>query len=136
MSRWESCLYRRAAAASFNLETATQIFHSFSHARDANAERIGSRRIVEHSVRYPPAVVADGYDHFLGILLHSQDGLGAFRMEVNVCETGLYDAENREFSFFGESAQLVSYLELYMRSRALVNSAHIPLDCQLQAAII
>lgn len=57
-------------------------------------------------------------------------------MEMNVCETRLHNAEDRKFSFFREPAQFMSYLHFHVQAVALVNSAHVPLNCRVQAAFI
>jgi hypothetical protein len=92
--------------------------------------------MIQHSVRYPLTVVTDGYDDAIQILFNLHLGFSSSRMEVNVCQTGLHDAEDRKFGFFREPAQFMSYLHFHMQAVALIDSTDIPLDSRVQSAFI
>src|SRR5579863_1331737 len=92
--------------------------------------------MIQHAVWYPMPVVTDGYDHSIAILLDLYLGGAGPRMQVNICQTGLHDAEDRKFGLFRQPAQFLSYLHFYMQTVALVNPAHVPQDCGFQTTFI
>src|SRR6185437_9560527 len=92
--------------------------------------------MIQHPVRYPLTVIADRYGDAIQVLLNLYLSLAGFRMEMDICKACLHDAEDRKFGFFRESAQFMTYLHFHMQAVALVDSAHIPLDCGIQSAFI
>src|SRR5579863_1879359 len=101
-------------ATRFNLHVAAELRNSFSHACDANPNRLCARRMIQHSMRDPLTAVTNRYDQAIRILLNFYLGLAGFRMEMNVCETRLHNAEDCKFGFFRESAQFMTYLHFDM----------------------
>ena len=93
------CFNSCAAATRCNLEAAAELLHPFSHSCYADAGRPRSRRVVQYSLRYSVTFVTDRYDNSIGLLLDRYVGLAGTRMEMDVCETGLNDAEDRKFGF-------------------------------------
>jgi hypothetical protein len=134
MGLWDSYSYVCALGARFNFEAAPELLDSFSHTHDANANRPSSRRVIEYSIRYPVTFVADLYCNAREILFNLDPGLDGSRMEVNVRETGLHDAEDRKFGFFRQPAQIFRYFHFHMQTPALVKSAHVALECRVQCS--
>ena len=87
--------------------------------------------MVQYAIRNALAVVADRHSHSMEILLNRYLRLGGSRMQENVCETGLYDAEERKFGFFRQSGQFFTYFHFHVQTVALVNSFNIPPDCSV-----
>src|SRR6185437_2322286 len=137
MTVGDCCFHCCAVPTSFNLQTAAELPDSFSHACDTYANRLCPRRMVQHSIRYPLTLVTDQYDDSIGeILLNRYLGLAGSRMEVNVCKTGLHDAEDRKLGFFRQARQFLRYSHFDMQAVALVNSTHIAFDCRVQTTFI
>jgi hypothetical protein len=99
MTVGDCCFNFCALAAGFNLEVATELFNSFSYARDTDADRPRSRRVIQHSFEYSVTFVTDHDDDSIEVLLNPYLSFAGSRMEVNVCETSLNDAEDRKFGF-------------------------------------
>src|ERR1700722_17541114 len=57
-----------AVATRFNLQSAAELLHSFSHPGDANADRLDLRRIIQYSLRYSATFVTDCYGDSIEIL--------------------------------------------------------------------
>ena len=100
MTVGDCCFNCCAAAARFNLQAAAELLNSFSHPGYADADRPRSRRVIQDSRWYSVAFVTDRDDHAIRILLNPYLSFAGTRMEVNVCETGLNDAEDRKLGFF------------------------------------
>jgi len=100
MTVGDCCFNCCAFATGFNLQAAAELLNSFSHACYADADRPSSRRVVQGSLGYSATFVTDRYDHSIQILLNPYLSFAGSRMEVNVCETGLNDAEDRKLGFF------------------------------------
>ena len=100
MAVGDCCFNFCAFATGFNLEAATELFDSFSYASDTDADRPRSRRVIQHSLGYSATFVTDHDDDSIEVLLNPYLSSAGSRMEVNVCETSLNDAEDRKFGFF------------------------------------
>src|SRR4029450_959111 len=94
------CFNFCALATSFNLEAGAEVFNSFSYAGNTNANCRRWRRVVQHSPGYSATFVTDHDDDSIEVLLNPYLSFAGSRMEVNVCETSLNDAEDRKFGFF------------------------------------
>src|ERR1700730_15043329 len=92
--------------------------------------------MIQHAVRYPLTSVADLYDDSIEVVPDLQLGFPGSRMQVDVCETGLHDAEDRKFGFFRQPWQFLKYFHFDMQTIALVNSAHVAMDCGVQSTLI
>src|SRR6201998_3713420 len=90
----DSCSYVCPLGARFNLQASAELHNSFSHACDANAKRLRSGRMVQDPLRYSPAFVIDFYDDSIEILRNLHFGFAGSRVQVNICEAGLHDAED------------------------------------------
>ena len=100
MTVGDCCFNFCALATRFNVQAAAELLNSFSHPCYADADGPSSRRVIQHSLRYSVTFVTDRYDHSIQILLNPYLGFAGSRMEVNVGETSLNDAEDRKFGFF------------------------------------
>src|SRR5690242_4220663 len=85
MTVWDCSFHSCASPTRFNLQAAPELHNPFSHACDADANRLSSRRMIQHSIGYPLPFVADLYHHSIGILPNLHLGFVGSRMEVNVC---------------------------------------------------
>jgi hypothetical protein len=122
--------------AGFNLQVAAQFLGSFPHAGDANADRFGSRRVIQHSIRYAVTVVVHLYQDSVECLSNPDRSPLGLGMEVHVCEARLYDSENGEFSVLRQPAQVLTYFDVHMQAIALVDSVHVPMNCDVQPAFV
>src|SRR4030095_12046464 len=94
------CFNFCALATRFNVQAAAELLNSFSHPCYADANRPSSRRVIQHSLGYSATFVTDHDDDSIEVLLNPYLSFAGSRMEVNVCETSLNDAEDRKFGFF------------------------------------
>src|ERR1700687_1372864 len=95
----DGCFNCCSAATRFNLQTTAELLNSFSHPCYADADRANSRGVIQHSIRYSATFITDRYRNSIEMLLNLYVGFAGTRMEMNVCETGLNDAEDRKFGF-------------------------------------
>jgi hypothetical protein len=78
----DCCFNFCALATGFNLEAAAELFNSFFYACDTNANRPGSRRVIQHSLGYSATFITDRYDHSIQILLNPYLSSAGSRMKV------------------------------------------------------
>lgn len=95
------CCHLRAALAALNFQPPAELFHSFFHSYNSYASAFAHRGAVQHSVRYSPSMITDRNCQSVCYVLDLYVRLVASRMQMNICKTGLHDAEDGQFCFFG-----------------------------------
>jgi hypothetical protein len=101
MRAWDDYFHLRAALATFDFQAAAELFHSFAHSYDSDADAFAWSVTVQQPSWYTPPMINYRKDQPLVRFLNLDFGFVAPGMQVNICKTSLDDAEDREFRFFG-----------------------------------
>src|SRR5262245_25631358 len=113
--------------AGFNFEPPTKLSKALSHAHNSDSWR---RYLIPGPpfLRNAAAFVCDLQDNCIAISCYTDDGAGASRMAMNICQTFLRHAKQRGFDIGRETPDISFDSKFYLNPAPLTKTSNKPLQ--------